>query len=240
MAPPTTPQDLGLRARICLLAPEGVSHRRIAPELKTLRPAVLWWRKRLATGGPCALKPDAPRGESPRRTDPEWVRAIVKATLHPRPPEATHGSRRSMAAKFGVSPTTVARIGDAHGLPPPRVRTFKLSGDPQFVEKLTDGVGWYMNPPDKALVLCVEEKSQIPALDRTQAGLPMQRGRWGTRTHDSVRPGTTHRFAARNVPDGTVMGGCFTRPGHEEFLRFLRWIDRQTPPGMDLHLIVDH
>jgi len=145
-----------------------------------------------------------------------------------------------MAAKFGVSPTTVARIGDAHGLPPPRVRTFKLSGDPQFVEKLTDGVGWYMNPPDKALVLCVEEKSQIPALDRTQPGLPMQRGRWGTRTHDSVRPGTTHLFAARNVPDGTVMGGCFTRPGHEEFLRFLRWIDRQTPPGMDLHLIVDH
>jgi transposase len=125
-------------------------------------------------------------------------------------------------------------------LPPPRVRTFKLSGDPQFVEKLTDGVGWYMNPPDKALVLSVEEKSQIPALDRTQAGLPMQRGRWGTRTHHSVRPGTTHRFAARNVLEGKVIGGCFERHRHEEFLKFLRQIDCQTPPQLALHLVMDN
>lgn len=145
-----------------------------------------------------------------------------------------------MAANFGVSHMTVARIWDAHGLQPPRVRTFKLSHDPQFVEKLTDVVGLYMNPPDKALVLCVDEKSQIQALDRTQPGLPMKPGRCGTMTHDYVRHGTTNLFAALNVLEGTVIGGCLDRHRHQEFLRFLRLIDRQTLPGVDLHLIVDN
>jgi transposase len=135
---------------------------------------------------------------------------------------------------------TVARIWDSHGLQPHRVRTFKLSRDKQFVEKLTDVVGLYLNPPDKALVFCVDEKSQIQALDRTQPGLPLKRGRCGTMTHDYVRHGTTTLFAALNVLDGTVIGSCFERHRHEEFLKFLRGVDRQTPSGMDLHLIVDN
>ena len=135
---------------------------------------------------------------------------------------------------------TVARIWDAHGLQPHRARTFKLSRDPALVEKLTDVVGLYLNPPDKALVLCVDEKSQIQALDRTQPGLPMKPGRRGTLTHDYVRHGTTTLFAALNVAEGKVIGGCFQRHRHEEFLKFLRQIDRQTSPELALHLIVDN
>jgi len=135
---------------------------------------------------------------------------------------------------------TVARVWDAHGLQPHRIRIFKLSRDPQFVKKLTDVVDLYLNPPDKALVLCVDEKSQIQALDRTQPGLPMKKGRCGTMTHDYVRHGTTTLFAALNVLEGKVIGGCFARHRHEEFLRFLRQIDRQTPPELALHLIVDN
>jgi len=237
---PTTPQYVVLRSRICLRAHEGCSNRQIATELKTSRPTVLLWRNRFANEGPSALEQDASRGDSPRRSGPELVKAIVKATLETKQPDATHWSTRSMAAKFGVSHMTVARIWDAHGLRPHRVRTFKLSRDPQFVEKLTDVVGLYLNPPDKALVLCVDEKSQIQALDRTQPGLPMKRGRCGTMTHDYVRHGTTNLFAALNVLEGTVIGGCFERHRHEEFLRFLRLIDRQTPPRIALHLIVDN
>jgi transposase len=135
---------------------------------------------------------------------------------------------------------TVARVWDRHGLQPHRVRTFKLSRDKQFVEKLTDVVGLYLNPPDKALVFCVDEKSQIQALDRTQPGLPMKRGRCGTMTHDYVRHGTTTLFAALNVLEGTVIGECFSRHRHEEFLKFLRQVDRQTPAGLDLHLVIDN
>ena len=135
---------------------------------------------------------------------------------------------------------TVARIWDNHGLQPHRVSNFKLSRDKQFVEKLTDVVGLYLNPPDKALVLCVDEKSQIQALDRTQPGLPMKKGRCGTMTHDYVRHGTTTLFAALNMLDGTVIGSCFDRHRHEEFLKFLRQVDRDTSEGMDLHLIVDN
>jgi transposase len=149
-------------------------------------------------------------------------------------------SIRTMAKASGVSHMTVARIWDAHGLQPHRVRTFKLSRDPAFVEKLTDVVGLNLNPPDKALVLCVDEKSQIQALDRTQPGLPMKKGRCGTMTHDYVRHGTTTLFAALDVLEGKVIGGCFERHRHEEFLKFLRQNDRQTPPGLALHLVVDN
>jgi len=145
-----------------------------------------------------------------------------------------------MAKAQGVSPATVARIWEGHGLQPHRVRTFKLSRDKRFVEKLTDVVGLYLNPPDKALVLCVDEKSQIQALDRTQPGLPMKKGRCGTMTHDYKRNGTTTLFAALNVLDGTVIGSCYPRHRHMEFLKFLRKIDRETPAKMDLHLIVDN
>ena len=145
-----------------------------------------------------------------------------------------------MAAEQGVSPASVQRIWDAHGLEPHRTRKYKLSRDKQFVEKLTDVVGLYLNPPDKALVICVDEKSQIQALDRTQPGLPMKKGRCGTMTHDYKRHGTTTLFAAFNVLDGTVIGECMPRHRHQEFLRFLRRLDREFPRDLDLHLILDN
>ena len=145
-----------------------------------------------------------------------------------------------MAQKFGVSNATVCRIWDAHGLQPHRVKTFKLSKDKRFVEKLTDVVGLYLNPPAKALVLCVDEKSQVQALDRTQPGLPMKPGRCGTMTHDYKRNGTTCLFAALNVLEGTVIGTCYPRHRNQEFLKFLRQIDRETPPELELHLVLDN
>lgn len=237
---PTTPQYVVLRSRICLQAHEGLPNHRIATQLGTSRPTVLLWRQRFAEGGPIALEQDASRGVSVQRLDPSQTNAIVAATLHTTPRDATHWSTRTLAKQCGVSHMTVARIWDAHGLQPHRVRTFKLSRDPAFIEKLTDVVGLYLNPPDKAVVLCVDEKSQIQALDRTQPGLPMKKGRCGTMTHDYVRHGTTTLFAALNVLEGKVIGGCFERHRHDEFLQFLRQIDRQTPAALALHLIVDN
>jgi hypothetical protein len=153
----------------------------------------------------------------------------VDATLQTPPPAATHWSTRTLAQAQGVSPATIQRIWDAHGLQPHRTRTFKLSTDPRFVEKPTDVVGLYLNPPEKALVLCVDEKTQIQALDRTQPGLPLKKGRCGTMTHDYKRNGTTTLFAALNVLEGTVIGECMARHRHQEFLKFLRTLDRTTP-----------
>jgi transposase len=237
---PSTPQKIVLRARICLLAHAGLSNRRIGRELNTSRPTVILWRSHFVKSGVAGLEHEPPRKISSRRTDADQIKAIVEATLQTKPEDATHWSCRTLAKKFGVSHMTVARIWDSHGLQPHRVRNFKLSRDKQFVEKLADVVGLYLNPPDKALVLCVDEKSQIQALDRTQPGLPMKKGRCGTMTHDYVRHGTTTLFAALNVLDGTVIGSCFDRHRHEEFLRFLRQVDQGTPEGMDLHLIVDN
>lgn len=168
------------------------------------------------------------------------MKLIVERTLQTRPPDATHWSTRTLAKEIGVSHMTVARVWDAHGLQPHRIRTFKLSKDKRFVEKLTDVIGLYLNPPEKALVLCVDEKSQIQALDRTQPGLPMKKGRCGTMTHDYKRNGTTSLFAALNVLEGTVIGSCYPRHRHQEFLNFLREIDRVTPGSLDLHLILDN
>lgn len=235
-----TPQTVALRARICLLASEGMPNNAIAKRLETSRPTVLLWRKRFKERGVLGLSEEAPKGPSKRRLSRSKVDEIVQATLHTKPPGATHWSVRTMAKAQGVSPATVARIWQAHGLKPHRVKTFKLSKDKRFVEKLTDVVGLYLNPPDKAIVLCVDEKSQIQALDRTQPGLPMKKGRCGTMTHDYKRNGTTTLFAALNVLDGTVIGSCYPRHRHEEFLKFLRKIDRETPDGMNLHLIVDN
>ena len=237
---PTTPQYIVLRSSICLHAHQGWPNHRIAKQLGTSRPTVLLWRERFAQAGPTTLEQDASRGDSAQRLANSKVNAIVEVTLHTTPRDATQWSTRTLAKHCGVSHMTVARVWDAHGLQPHRVRTFKLSRDPQFVEKLTDVVGLYLNPPDKALVLCVDEKSQIQALDRTQPGLPMKKGRCGTMTHDYVRHGTTTLFAALNVLEGKVIGGCFERHRHEEFLKFLRQIDRQTPPELALHLIVDN
>jgi len=236
----TTAQRIVLRSRICLLAAVGQSNNSIAVQLGITRPTVLLWRKRFVGQGPTGLAEDAPHGRSSRRTKDKVTRAIVEATLHTTPPDATHWSTRTMATKFGVSNATVCRIWDAHGLQPHRVETFKLSKDKRFVEKLTDVVGLYLNPPNKALVLCVDEKSQVQALDRTQPGLPMKKGRCGTMTHDYKRNGTTCLFAALNVLDGTVIGSCYPRHRNEEFLRFLRQIDRETPAGLDLHLVLDN
>jgi len=236
----TTPQRVVFRARIILLAATGASNRRIAQEVRTSRPTVILWRQRFLEGGPTVLTEDAPgRGRKPQITE-EKVKQIVEVTLHTTPPAATHWSTRTLARAQGVSQATVQRIWDAHGLQPHRTRTFKLSKDRHFVEKLTDVVGLYLNPPDKALVLAVDEKSQIQALDRTQPGLPMKKGRCGTFTHDYRRNGTTTLFAALNVLEGTVIGECMARHRHQEFLRFLRTVDRETPPELDLHLIVDN
>jgi len=237
---PSTPQKVVLRARLCLLAQEGLSNNRIAQELKTTRPTVILWRNHFLKGGVAGLEHESPWKTSSQCTKGGLIKDIVEATLHTTPEDATHWSCRTLAQRFGVSHMTVARIWDSHGLQPHRVSNFKLSRDKQFVEKLTDVVGLYLNPPDKALVLCVDEKSQIQALDRTQPGLPMKKGRCGTRTHDYVRHGTTTLFAALNVLDGKVIGSCFDRHRHEEFLKFLRHVDQDTPEGMDLHLIADN
>jgi transposase len=237
---PATPQKIVLRSRICLLAREGRSNRQIARELNVSRPTVILWRKHFAQAGVAGIEREPPRKPSSRRLNAEQSRRIVETTLHSSPKDATHWSTRSLARHLGFSHMSVARIWDANGLQPHRIKTFKLSRDKHFVEKLTDVVGLYLNPPDKALVFCVDEKSQIQALDRTQPGLPLKRGRCGTMTHDYVRHGTTTLFAALNVLEGTVIGECFRRHRHKEFLKFLRQVDRQTPRGLDLHLIVDN
>lgn len=235
-----TPQKVVFRSHIILLAAENAWNRALARELETTRDTVIVWRRRFTLGRTAALTEEAPgRGRKPT-LQAEKVKRIVEATLHTTPANATHWSVRTMAKAQGVSPATVQRIWDAHGLQPHRVKTFKLSNDKRFVEKLTEVVGLYLNPPDKALVLCVDEKSQIQALDRTQPGLPMKKGRCGTFTHDSKRHGTTTLFAALNVLDGTVIGEGMARHRHQEFLKFLRKIDRETPSSWDLHLIIDH
>jgi transposase len=235
-----SPQKVVFRSRIVLAAASGASNRSIARELKTSRPTVVLWRSRFMTGGPAALADDAPGRGRPTQIAAAKVKKIVEATLHTTPKAATHWSVRTMAKAQGVSPATVQRIWDANGLQPHRTRTFKLSKDKQFVEKLNDVVGLYLNPPDKALVLCVDEKSQIQALDRSQPGLPIKKGRCGTMTHDYKRNGTTTLFAALNVLDGTVIGECMPRHRHQEYLKFLRKLDRGIQSGLELHLVVDN
>jgi transposase len=236
---PATPQKIVLRSRICLLAHEGQPNHRIARVLNTTRPTVLLWRERFRERGVAGLEHE-PRRPSSQRLEARLIKKIVQTTLQTTPKDATHWSTRSLAQHLNVSHMSVARVWDNHGLQPHRLRHFKLSRDKQFVEKLTDIVGLYMNPPDKALVLCVDEKSQIQALDRTQPGLPLKRGRCATITHDYLRHGTTTLFAALDVLQGTVIGGCFARHRHEESLKFLRQIQRETPPERQLHLIVDN
>ena len=237
---PSTPQGIALRARIILAAADGTSNSAIAAALSVSRPTVLLWRARFVEAGPGALTAIREgRGRKPRIAAAQ-VKRIVHATLHTKPPGATHWSCRTMARVQDVSAATVQRIWDAHGLQPHRVETFKLSTDLRFTEKLTDVVGLYLNPPDKAIVLCVDEKSQIQALDRTQASLPMKRGRAGTLTHDYKRNGTTTLFAALDLLEGKVIGTCLPRHRHQEFLRFLRRLDRAFTRDLDLHLIVDN
>ena len=234
------PMRLVQRARIIQLAATGVFSHEIARRVGVSRPTVQLWRERFLALRCAGLEKDAPRpGRLPAIPDHK-IQAVVAATLHAKPGNATHWSTRSMAQSQGLSHVAIHRIWKQHNLKPHLTKTFKLSRDPHFVEKLTDVVGLYLNPPDKALVWCVDEKSQIQALDRTQPGLPLKKGRCGTMTHDSKRNGTTTLFAALSRLDGKVIGDCMPRHRHQEFIRFLQTMDGATPPAFDLHLIVDN
>jgi transposase len=234
------PARLVERSRIVLRAADGLQDREIAAELGITPEKAARWRKRFLAGGTEALAKDAPRPGRGRTIKDRKVASIVKLTTSSKPANATHWSTRSMAEKAGVSEATVRRIWRAHGLKPHLSRTFKVSNDPQFAEKLADVVGLYLNPPEHAIVLSVDEKSQIQALDRTQPGLPIKKGRCGTMTHDYKRNGTATLFAALDTLDGRVISMCDDRHRHQEWLRFLRIIDKLTPKDKQVHLIVDN
>jgi transposase len=228
------------RSRIVLLAAEGKQDVEIAALLSIPRQKTARWRKRFLEGGLAGLEKDAPRAGRPRSITARKARQVVAKTTQTLPANATHWSTRAMAQAAGISEASVRRIWKAHGLKPHRVATFKLSNDPQFVEKLEDIVGLYLNPPEHAMVLSLDEKSQIQALDRTQPGLPLKKGRLQTMTHDYKRHGTTTLFAALNILNGKVIGTCMDKHRHQEWLRFLCLIDRQTPANQPVHLIVDN
>ena len=234
------PQKVVLHSRIVLCFADGTRKSAIARQLSTSRPTVDLWLSRFAALGCDGLLRDAPRPGGRKPLSSEKEAEIIEWTLHSKPKGQTHWSSRTLAKALGVGSTTVLNVWHKHSLKPYRTKTFKLSSDPHFVEKLRDVVGLYINPPERALVLSVDEKSQIQALDRTQPGLPMKKGRCGTMTHDYKRHGTTTLFAALNVLDGCVIGQCLSRHRQVEFLRFLRTIDRQTPKGLDVHLILDN
>ena len=228
---------LAQRAQIVLLAAQGLQNKDIAEQLAIGRVQVARWRKRYLESGLQGIERDLPRGAPAVKVD---VAKLVKLTTQSTPEAATHWSTRKMAAVLDVSPSTVMRHWQANGLKPHLVRGFKVSRDPKFAEKLEDIVGLYMSPPEHALVLCCDEKSQVQALDRTQPGLPLKKGRAATMTHDYKRHGTTTLFAALNVLDGQVIAQCQERHRHTEWLKFLKQIDRQTPKDKTLHLIADN
>lgn len=235
-----TPQRIVMRARIVLFAAEGKPNNAIARSLGIGRPTVLLWRGRFTRFGVPGLMKETKRSGRPRTLTPDLVKEVVEATIKTKPVAATHWSVRTFAKAHGLKRDMVHRIWRQHRLQPHRVETFKFSNDKQFVEKLRDIVGLYLNPPDHALVLCYDEKTQIQALDRTQPGLPLKKGRCGTMTHDYKRHGTTTLFAALNVLDGKVIGECMPRHRAKEFVRFLKRIDRDTPQDLDLHVILDN
>lgn len=235
-----TPQQVALRCRIILMALTGKQNQEIARNLGVSRPTVNLWRKRVRDSGIGELWEIASgRGRKPQY-DQTKRDAIINSTLQTKPEGMTHWSCRLMAEEQGVSKDTVNRLWQLHNLKPHLSRTFKLSRDVKFLEKLTDVVGLYLNPPQKAVVLCLDEKSQIQALDRTQPGLPLKKGRCGTMTHDYKRNGTTTLFAALNPLDGKVIGECHPRHRHQEWLKFLRRLDREFPGEHELHLVMDN
>ncbi len=236
---PRTAQAMALRARIVLAAADGWTNTEIAEELSVNRVTVGKWRRRFAEMGLDGLV-DAPRPGAPRRISDEDVELVIAMTLENTPSNATHWSTRSMADATGLSQSTISRIWRAFSLQPHRVDTFKLSNDPLFVAKVRDIVGLYLDPPAKALVLCVDEKSQMQALERTQPLLPMRPGVVASQTHDYVRHGTTTLFAALNAKTGKIIGKCYRRHRSTEFLKFLRVIDAAVPGHLDVHLILDN
>lgn len=233
-----TAQAHALRARIVLLAGDGWSNEEVADELSVTRQTVGRWRRRFLEARLDGLL-DAPRPGAPRKITDEDVERVIALTLES-PRHATHWSTRSMAKASGLSQSAISRIWRAFSLQPHRLESFKLSNDPLFVSKVRDIVGLYLNPPDKALVLCVDEKSQMQALERTQPLLPLRPGVVAARTHDYVRHGTTTLFAALDAKSGRVIGKCYRRHRATEFIKFLRTIDTAVPGALDVHLILDN
>ena len=236
---PTTAQALALRARVILGCAVDETNTRVARQLRVTKQTVGKWRSRFLAKRLDGLLDD-PRPGAPRTVSDAQVEDVVAATLETKPRDATHWSTRAMAARCGLSQTTVSRIWRAFGLQPHRTDTFKLSPDPLFVEKVRDIVGLYLDPPERALVLCVDEKSQIQALDRTQPLLPMRPGQPERHTHDYVRHGTTSLFAALEVVSGKIIGQCHRRHRAVEFRRFLDTIEAAVPADLDVHLILDN
>lgn len=235
----TTAQALALRARIVLAAADGASNTDIAARLGVNGATVGKWRQRFLQRRTDGLL-DEPRPGAPRTVSDAQVEDVIARTLETTPPDATHWSTRSMARACGLSQSTVSRVWRAFGLQPHRAESFKLSTDPLFIEKVRDIVGLYLNPPDRALVLCVDEKTQVQALDRTQPLLPMRPGQVERRTHDYVRHGTTSLFAALDVASGEVIGDCHRQHRSVEFRKFLDTIDAAVPADLDVHLIMDN
>lgn len=234
-----TAQSLALRARIVLACAEGARNKDVAEALGVDKSTVSIWRKRFIERGVDGLY-DEPRSGAPRRIDDEKIEAVIVRTLESQPRDATHWSSRAMAREVGISTSSVQRIWRAFGLQPHRSETFKLSTDPLFIDKVRDVVGLYLNPPEQALVLCVDEKSQIQALDRSQPLLPMRPGQLERRTHDYKRHGTTSLFAALNTATGDVIGRCYKRHRAAEFKKFLKEIEKAVPADLDVHIVMDN
>ena len=231
---------LAERSRIVLLAGNGMTNEEIANELGITRQKAGRWRQRYAENGLEGISQDASRPGRKPKISPRTVAKVIKLTTQTTPENATHWSRDLMAEKVGISASSVGRIWKSHGLKPHRVSTFKLSNDKAFAEKLEAIVGLYISPPENAIVFSCDEKSQIQALDRTQPGLPMKKGKAATMTHDYKRNGTTTLFAALNTLTGEVLGTCAQRHRHQEWLEFLRKIHQSTPKDKDIHIICDN
>src|SRR5438094_3531696 len=228
------------RARIVLMAAARKPDQEIAQAMGIARQTAALWRGRFAEHGIAGIEKDAPRSGRPRVILPAKIDEVVRKTTRETPADATHWSTRGLAEVTGVSPSTVGRIWRAHGLKPHRVKSFKLSNDPRFAEKLEDVVTLYLDPPKDSIVLSLDEKCQIQALDRSQPGLPWKKGRCGTMTHDYKRHGTTTLFAAMNTQDGTVIEVCMPKHRHQEWIKFLQLIRQRTPGDKDVHLIMDN
>ena len=231
---------LRIRSQIVLFASEGLTNQEIAKRLGQDQPKVGRWRKRFAEHGLLGIEKDKSRPGRIRALDKSKESEIIRMTIETKPEGATHWSRSSMAKASGVSDSTVGRIWARHGLKPHLIKTFKLSNDKDFEAKLNDIVGLYLSPPEHAAVFSCDEKSQIQALDRTQPGLPLKKGRCGTMTHDYKRNGTTSLFAALEVATGRVIGVCMDKHRHDEWLKFLRLIERSVPKGKEIHIICDN
>jgi transposase len=235
-----TPTRLMKRAKIMLMASEGRQNKTIAELLGIDPRQVSRWRRRFVEKRLAGIEKDLPRGGRKAKKRERVTPLIIETTTQSKPSNGTHWSIRTLADRLGIDKSMVHRVWQASGLKPHLAKTFKVSRDKKFVEKVIDVVGLYLNPPEQALVLCVDEKTSVQALDRTQPGLPLVKGRCGTMTHDYKRNGTTTLFAALEMTEGSIIGTCMNRHRHQEWIKFLKLIDQQTPPDLDLHLIVDN